>query len=73
LNILLAKTVTVLVYDLRYAGRLVVEPHSLFREAYVMPVFKWSVLLAAPNYGAWKSLWSILKLETEKEKEYEKI
>jgi len=55
LNILLAKAVTVLVYDLRYTGRLVDEPHSLFREAYVLANFKLSVLLAAPNYGAWKS------------------
>jgi len=73
LNILLAKTGTVLVYDLRYRGRLVDEPHSLFRETYGLPIFKLSVLLAAPNYGAWKCLWSILKHETEKEKEYEKI
>jgi hypothetical protein len=57
---LLAKTVTVLVYDLRYTGRLVDEPHSLFREAYVLPVLNLSVLLAAPNYGAWKGFLSIL-------------
>jgi hypothetical protein len=38
-----------------------------------LSIFKLAVLLAAPNYGAWKSLWSILKHETEKEKEYEKI
>lgn len=32
LNIFLAKTASVLVYDLRFTGHLVDEPYSLFRE-----------------------------------------
>jgi hypothetical protein len=67
-NIFLAKPPQALVYHLRFAGHLVDESHSLFRKAYVLPIFKLSVLLAAPNYGAWEGFLSILKNETEKEK-----
>jgi hypothetical protein len=47
-HIFLAKMPQVLVYHLRFAGRLVDDPHSFFREAWVLPIFKLSVLLAAP-------------------------
>ena len=40
LNIFLAKMILALVYHLRFAGRLVDDPHSLFQKSYVLPVFK---------------------------------